>query len=243
MTLPAGSRADPVDHPWWPLVDPAPPEAGRLVWSWLIPILVVVCHLVPAATLRIPDSWWPWWQDLLHHIARLPLHHDPGHPHWWPGQLWTYALIHRELPGLLLHLAVWWLLAPPLERRLGTLASGLWLGLILPMGVSLYLIAVQPVPALGLGPTTIALWGGLCALVGISRRRALVGAGLLITAEALRLWWLIGVLPPPPGTPQIGSGFAVIHILATALMLLGGYVIAQTLRQWLPWRKRVEAHR
>ena len=93
------------------------------------------------------------------------------------------------------------------------------------------------VTSLRLGPTIVAMRGALCALVSISRRRALVGAGVLITVEALRLWWLIGALPPPPGTPQIGSGFVVIHILATALMLLGGYVIAQTLRQWLPWRK------
>ncbi len=236
MTDQIGSEAWRGQSPWWPLVDDPVPGARWLLWSWLIPVLVLLCHLIPAAALRVPESWWPWWQDLLHHIARLHLHHDPTHPQWWPGQLWTYAIIHREIPGLLLHLAAWWLLAPPLERGLGPLALALWLALIVPLGVSLHLVAVQPVPALGLAPTTIALWGGLGALHAVTRRRFLVVTAVLISAEAVRLGWLVSVLPSPPGMPQVGSGFFVLHIPATALMLLGGYVIAQTLSQWLPRR-------
>ncbi len=218
--------------------------------SWLVLALVGGVYAIEAATPLVPDAWWGWWGDLLAALARWPLASSAGGRDFSPLQMWSHAAIHRDPVGLVVMLLGWWVLAPAVERRLGSLVFLVLLTVVVPLGISIHLLVGRPVPPIGLGAVLVALIGAAHGGEAPLRLRWLaawwlgvrLGAGVLVhrlrwftlaltALILLHLGWLVLLSPPNPGTVGIGPGFLVVHVVQLAVVFLGGYVIAQSLAQ------------
>ncbi|MFW5698361.1 MAG: hypothetical protein ACOCYN_00770, partial [Planctomycetota bacterium] len=125
--------------------------------SWLVLALVGGVYAIEAATPLVPDAWWWWWEDLLAALARWPSASSAGGHDFSALQMWSHAAIHRDPAGLILMLGGWWVLAPAVERRLGSLVFLVYLAVVVPLGVSVHLLVGQPVPPFGLGAVLAGL--------------------------------------------------------------------------------------
>jgi len=226
-------------------------EDGRVPrWapvSHAVLVFVILVFLFQRWYLSLPMTLAEPLEGVLFNLAAWRLHADPTDHLFMPVQMWTYAAIHDGWWSLVLNSLAWWTLAPAVERRLGSLPFVLWLVVVIPLGVTVHLLAGQAVPAFGLAAVICGLAGAVLACERPARVRVAAAWWAVVVAG-------VGVVPVPvlailggfllleaaretmvlTGTGTgldrfgVGDAFAVVQAINLALVFVGGHVLAQS---------------